>query len=272
MTGFRKPGRREKTKRLQGLHPYQNQSGRKKLYQGRKAGTTLVEMVVTLLVFGIMMTMAVGILSPAAKIFLRMQKLQYARLILDNTVQELRGRTREAVEYVKIYDTCSADTDLTGKMGTGEGKALEFMNTDGYVVLLSTEGCPETDIYLGTEKIEEVKSADVETGRLLERYFVRSGDAEYSYKKDGAFIARAYNKTFADRYYMGNYLDITFSYPSSGPPAADETVRYLEADVRLYSDAEKNELVVQDKVVLDFRYEVKRKDEKTAAEAEDSIE
>lgn len=236
-----------------------------------RAGTTLVEMVVTLLIFGIMMAMAVGIVSPAAKIFLRMQKLQYARLILDNTVQELLGKTRGAAEYVKIYDTCSAGTDLSAKSGAEKGKALEFLDTDGYVVLLSTEGCPDTDIYLGTAKVEDVGQDEVEGGRLLERYFVRNGE-KYNYKRKdgGTFIARAYNKTFADRYYMGNYLDITFSYPSAGPPSDGEAVPYLEAEVSLYNGPEKDEsqLVVKDRVVLDFRYEVKRKDEVTAAEVD----
>ena len=64
-----------------------------RLRRYRKSGTSLVEMVVTLLVFGIMMTMMVGVLSPAAKIFVRIQKLQYAQIILDNTIQELRGMT-----------------------------------------------------------------------------------------------------------------------------------------------------------------------------------
>lgn len=52
----------------------------------RRSGTTLVEMIVTLLLFGIMMTMAIGILSPTAKVFVRIQRLHNAQIILENTV------------------------------------------------------------------------------------------------------------------------------------------------------------------------------------------
>ena len=58
--------------------------GLHRLRRYRKSGISLVEMVVTLLIFSIMMTMMVGVLSPAAKIFIRIQKLQYAQIILDN--------------------------------------------------------------------------------------------------------------------------------------------------------------------------------------------
>ena len=44
---------------------------------------SLVEMIVILLVFGIMMTMMVGILSAATKIYMRIQRLQNAQIILD---------------------------------------------------------------------------------------------------------------------------------------------------------------------------------------------
>lgn len=238
--------------------------GFRRLFKEQKAGTTLVEMVVTLLVFGIMMAMAVGILSPAAKIFLRMQKLQYARLILDNTVQELRGMARGATQYVKIYAVCGADNadSLLMDVGADSGKALEFLDTDGYVVLISADGCPDTDIYLGTEKVGDVKSADVERGRLMERYFVRGEGDAYNYQKnDGTYIARAYNKTFADKYYMENYLDIEFSYGSSD---AEGNIRSLKADVTLYSDRERTQVAAKDSVALDLRYDVKRKDEVTA--------
>ena len=70
-----------------------------------RAGTTLVELVVAMVIFGIMMTMVVGILSPAAKLFLHMEDLQRAEVILDNTVQELYGIAEEATGYVKIYPT-----------------------------------------------------------------------------------------------------------------------------------------------------------------------
>ena len=200
-------------------------------------------MVVTLLVFGIMMTMMVGVLSPAAKIFVRIQKLQYAQIILDNTIQELRGMTRDATGYIKIYEKCGETDRIADQTGAQSGQGLEFVNEDGYVMLISTEGCPDTGIYRGSQLLSTVNPGDVPAGRLFARYYVR--------EKDG--------------YYMGNYLEITFSYPSGTSP--DGKVDYLEAEVRLYSDAEKNEMVVKESVVLDLRYHVNRQDRVTADRA-----
>ena len=114
--------------------------GLQRLRKSRKSGMSLVEMVVTLLIFGIMMTMMVGVLSPAAKIFIRIQKLQYAQIILDNTIQELRGMTRDATGHVKIYEKCGSNDGLADQTGRDFGQGLEFVNEDGYVVLISTEG------------------------------------------------------------------------------------------------------------------------------------
>lgn len=240
---------------------------RKCLKRHRK-GTTLVEMIVTLLLFSILMVMIVGILSPAAKTFVRMQKLQFARLIVDNTIQELQGLTQEAAGYVKIYEHCIAADDVTTMGGKDEGLALEFVNTEGYIVLLSMEGCPKTQIRLGSQDMGEVAEGEITPGRLFVRYYVRDADngEKYYYKKDGNPVVRACSNVFANGYYMGNYIEVTFSYPQSGGsviPAGGD-VDYLEAEVKLYSDSGKTELVIEDSARLDFRYKVKRKDEVTA--------
>lgn len=276
MTGFRGLQRRAEEwlqKRAKGPsgdpRREQDQKERSRKY---RAGTTLVEMIVTLLVFGIMMAMAVGILSPAAKTFLRMQRLQFARLILDNTIQELHSLTRDAVEYVKIYDTCGVGDDLEGKNGASEGRALEFLSTDDVVVLLSTQGCPDTNLHLGTDltmdPIGQVAGSDIQTGRLLERYYVRSeaDNTRYLYKyQAGGHVARAFTTAFADRYYMGNQLEIIFRYQPSeggGGAASGDEVTYIQAEVRLRNDA--GEIVAQDSTALDFRYKAVRRDDPTA--------
>ena len=75
---------------------------------------------------------------------------------------------------------------------------------------------------------------------------------------------------------MGNYLKITFSYPRDGDgniiPSEGAGVDYLVADVALYSDEGLTDLVVQDRVILDFRHSVKRKDDVTAKAAETALE
>lgn len=228
-----------------------------------KAGTTLVEMVVAMLLTSILLTAVVGILSPASKLFVRMQKLQYGQVVLDNTIQELRRMMEDAAGYLKIYDICEKDTQIEEKEGAESGHGLEFMNTEGYVVLISAEGCPDTDIYMGTSKMDTIAADDMKPGRLLARYYaVKTGDHYFYKDKNGRAVARAAQKVFADGYYMGNFLEIDFSYP----PGLNEgdAVRYLEAEVKLYRDEEKQELLVQDHVTLDLRYQAVKKTEVTA--------
>ena len=154
----------------------------------RRSGTTLVEMIVTLLLFGIMMTMAIGILSPAAKVFVRIQRLHNAQIILENTVQELRGLTRSAAGNIKIYDHCGAAADPVGEQGvTGDigGLALEFVNEEGYINLeirnlipLRTErwnpdGClPDimSGIYKENPTVTIIGMQAVRPSALLHRY------------------------------------------------------------------------------------------------------
>lgn len=266
-----------------------------------RAGTTLVEMVVTLLVFSILMSMVVAVLHPATKTFIRMQKLQYAQIILDNTIQELRGMVLEASGsgYVKIYAKCELNgtdqnttTDLTvdsdgNGRGTDKGKALEFVNLDDYVLLISADGFPETHIYMGTTEI--AKEENIEPGRLLVHYYIRSGNNKYLYKEQAAgnlapnYIARAVTTVFADGYnknggsgpvsgyYMGNYLGIEFSYPDETVTDADGNKYYSHINVKvsLYDDPEREHLVVEDTAVLDFRYPIQRLDSVTAEEKPD---
>lgn len=259
-----------------------------KLKNHARAGTTLVEMVVTLLIFSMMMTMAVGILSPAAKMFLRLQQLQHAQALLDNTVQELRDMVSEATGYVKIYDSVSGGTpgdpsagvagspaeSIAGKFGSanGQGQALEFLNPDGYVELISVQGCPATKIYVGEQHIEgnDVKEGDIPPGRLFARYYAKkepnagaSKSFQYWYEdKAGQPVARAVGKTFADGYYMGNYLEIRFSFPAG--VGAGQAVTTLTAEVKLYDGKEKTRLMAQDTVTLDLRYAAVREDGETA--------
>ena len=226
-------------------------------------GTTLVELVVAMLLLGIIMTMIVGILSPAARLFLRMERLQRAQVILDNVILELQGIADNATGYVKIYP--QGQQSPVGATGAGAGGMLEFINPDNYVTLISAEGCQATDILAGGAKIDSVEA--VESGRLLARYYTRDVASQtYQYADaSGSPAARAVAAVFADDYYMGNYLEVTFSYPAG--VSAGGGVACLEADVKLYSDREKNNLVVQESGLLYLRYAAVRKDEVTAGDA-----
>lgn len=227
-----------------------------------KSGMTLVELVVSMLLVAIIMAMVVGILSPAAKIFLRMQRLQYAQQILDNTAAQLRSMAGEATIYVKIYSDGDAENMLAA--GAAEkGPVLEFINPEGYVTLISADGSPAMDLMLENTKIDTAE--EVKKGRLVARYYNITDIAnyKYNYTNDGSFVARAVANIFTDGYYMGNYLEMEFSYPgvADGSP-----VSYMEAKLSLYNneDRQPEHLVAQENVILDFRYAVVRKDSETA--------
>lgn len=231
----------------------------------RKQGTTLVEMIVTLLLISIMLAMAAGTLSSAFKIFLRVQKEQYAQSVLDTTMTQLRSLTKDATQYVKIY---SDGGSPLGQTGTDNGQMLEYVNTEGYAVLLSTSGCPATDLYTANNLTGT--SEAVPSGRLLTRYYRREQDT-YTYQQDGKPVARDLAKVFGDKYYMGNYLGVTFSYADAGAAEGDQ-ITALRAEVTLYSDEARTKAIARDSEILEFRYEVVRNDQVTAVTASQSAD
>lgn len=234
--------------------------------RARSPGTTLAELMVSILMVSILMVMVVGIVAPSFKIFVRMQRMQFAQMILDNTIQELKGQTREATDYVKIYGTAEADgSGVLDAIGSDTGAALEFMNADGYVVLLSADGCPQTAIYRGT--VQTGTADAVDSGQMLLRYYWQRGtqgasDSEYFYQTDGAYSARAVTTSFGSGFYMGNYLTLAFAFPAG--VSDGNTAAYVEVTARLYEEPECINLVAEDTAVLDFRYVIRRKDGKTA--------
>lgn len=264
-----------------------------------RAGTTLTEMVVTLLVFGILMAMVTAVLHPATKTFIRMQKLQYAQIILDNTIQELRGIVLEAsgAGYVKIYPLCgltatggatelTSDNSSANGIGTDQGKGLEFVSLDQYVMLVSADGSPQTDLYVGTTNRVKIGTGErIEPGRLLVRYY-KPQNGMYDYKDitggKTVYVARAVTQVFADShgkdsegpvsgYYMGNYVGLEFSFPEPCKVETDadgehKYYNYVKVKVSLYNDPDRKpeHLVAEDTAVLDFRYPVERRDSVTA--------
>ena len=61
---------------------------------------------------------------------------------------------------------------------------------------------------------------------------------------------------------MGNYLKVTFSF--SDGTMNGEKVSGILATVELYSDSAYQNKVAEDTTVLDFRYDIKCKTDKTA--------
>lgn len=224
-----------------------------------KKGTTLVETMVSLLLITVLLAMAAGALSSAFRIFLRIQKTQYAQSVLDTAMTELRTQTKDATVYVKIY---GSGNEVADREGTDSGAALEFMNKEGYVVLLTTDGCEQTGLYI-TGKLTGT-AEQVGSGELLARYYFPQGGitAGYTYAKGQTPVARAVAAVFGKGFYMGNYLEVTYSFPDGVAEGA--TVDGITATLKLYADEAHTIELASDTELLSFRHRVVRKDAVTA--------
>lgn len=224
-----------------------------------KKGTTLVETMVSLLLITVLLAMAAGALSSAFRIFLRIQKTQYAQSVLDTAMTELRTQTKDATVYVKIY---GSGNEVADRKGTVSGSALEFMNKEGYVVLLTTDGCEQTSLYI-TDKLTGT-AEQVGSGELLARYYFpqRGITVGYTYAKGQTPVARAVAVVFGKGFYMGNYLEVTYSFPDSVADGA--TVDGITATLKLYADEAHTRELASDTELLSFRHRVARKDAVTA--------
>lgn len=224
-----------------------------------KKGTTLVETMVSLLLITVLLAMAAGALSSAFRIFLRIQKTQYAQSVLDTAMTELRTQTKDATVYVKIY---GSGKEVADQAGTDSGAALEFMNKEGYVVLLTTDGCEQTSLYI-TGKLTGT-AEQVGSGELLARYYFPQGGitAGYTYAKGQTPVARAVAAVFGKGFYMGNYLEVTYSFPDGVADGA--TVDGITATLKLYADEAHTKELASDTELLSFRHRVARRNAVTA--------
>lgn len=223
----------------------------------KRSGTTLVEMMVTLFLISIMMAMAASALSAAARIFVRVQKMQYAQSILDTTMTELRALTLNANGYIKIYAENS--DNIVENTGSSSGNTIEFINEDGYAVLISTDGCESTALYINGQNVGTAQQ--VEAGRLLTRYYFYN-NGKYTYTIGSAPVARAVAEVFGEGFYMKNYLEVEYKIPD-GKSAGDK-LENVTATVTLYSDAERTDVIAQDTETLEFRHDVIWKNTVTA--------
>lgn len=154
-----------------------------------RAGTTLVETLVSLLLMSILIGMAARVLSGAYRVYLRLQKTQYAQSILDTAMTEVRDLANDACGYVKLYPNGAQVADQPGKT---IGTAMEFLDSNGYVVLISTDGCEETTLYRGNDLENVIGTQEaLPKGRLLARYYNRKNDGTYLYTDGTKPVARA---------------------------------------------------------------------------------
>ena len=231
-----------------------------------RSGTTLVEMLVTLLLIGIMLSMATATLSSAAKVFLRVQRTQYAQSILDTVMTQMRTIAADASGYVKIYENGQNIADNTGNTS---GNAIEFMNSDSFIELVTTDADSNEEVKIyNSEKKPTGAKEKMNPGQIYTRYYttetLNSSEITYIYSADTYLVARAIEAAYGYGFYMGNYLKITYSVPE-GKQAGD-MIDYVNARVALYSDeacTEENKLA-EDIEPLYFRNPVEFRTAKTA--------
>ena len=230
----------------------------------RREGMTLVELIVSLALLSILMVMVVGVVSPAAKTFARMQQLQFAQLVLDNVEDEIKSQLQDAAGNIKIYNVSNGG-NLVNAPGSDSGAVLEYVNTESYVVLMSADGCKEPTLLQSGQVIGKESAA---AGRLLLRYYWQKAAGseteayKYNYKEGGKFVARAAQQVFADKYYMKSYLKLTFSFPN-GVGEKDE-VDYINVHAELYRDGGRSDLLASEDFIADLRYKATRINDVTA--------
>ncbi len=248
-----------------------------------RSGTTLVELLASLMLLTIVVSMAAVVLHGAYRIYQRIQRTQDAYAIVDTLGTELQDIVGEGCGYVKLY----ADAySISGQIGT-DGKTngsevLEFLDSNGYVMLVSAEGCSETQLYTGTDPKAEAKQngtfAKVEAGQLVVRYYTRENDGRYSYQlSDGTPVARAAAKVYGEGFYMDYRVKVSFRLPENIDTGTDsDTDSNTDSDTgtagktgTILADVsvmEKSgtETIASDTFVLDFRRELKYSDSITA--------
>lgn len=239
----------------------------------KKNGTTLVEMIVTLLLISIMLAMATASLSSASKVFVRVQKTQYAQSILDTLMTEMRGIAENATGYVKIYETTKYPENIAGNSGNSTGNALEFINNEGYVELITTEAQQYKDaatvnVYGADNKLTGATQL-LKPGQLFIRYYVqRDSDSNIKlynyYKGTETLIARAVTPVYGSGFYMGNYVKVQYSVP--GGTNSGDKIDCINVTVSLHSDSSCTEdnKIAEDKETLYFRNPVTYTTEVTA--------
>ena len=148
------------------------------------------------------------------------------------------------------------DEQYGGSKGTNtKGNAIEFMTPEGFVELVSANGCPETEIHIG-DKVTGTADA-VETGQLLTRYYFRnSNTGQYIFTQNGKPIARAVANVFAKGFYMGNYVEVEYSYPANVSDGSK--ISSITAKVTVYSEYDKatkslKNVIATDTEILEFR-------------------
>ena len=240
-----------------------------------RSGTTLVELLASLLLMGIAISMAVVILHGAYRIYQRIQRTQDAYSLVDTIGTELQGIVEDANGYVKLYADADAISGEKGTDGRSAGtETLEFLDANGYAVLMTAEGCSETALYTGNDPTDSAASKGsfeaVPAGQLVVRYYNRQNDGSYYYQKaSGEKLARAAAKVYGEGFYMDYQVKVTFRLPEGTAASSGTKLGSLQAEVSV-SEKNAQEPIASDTFVLEFRRELQYSDSITAKAYEEN--
>ena len=182
----------------------------------QQGGTTLVELIVCAALLCLLITMFAGALHPAAEMSRRLQDMNHAQLIADDLLETIRADLEQAQGYVKCYADGAPDK-IVGATGAAEGAAIEFRTGDGYVILMTAQGCPDTDLRRTasdgaggtTETVTPMQA--IPAGRLLLRYYYSADGTSYTYTRDGKPVAQGLTSAYGSGFYMGFTASLHFA-------------------------------------------------------------
>ena len=215
-----------------------------------QTGTTLVELIVCAALLCLLITMFAGALHPAAEMSRRLQDMNNAQLIADDLLETIRSQLEDAQDYVKCYAD-GGPNSIVGTTGAAEGSAIEFRTGDGYILLLTAQGCDDTDLRRTaddgaggtTEVITPMKA--VPAGRLLLRYYYSADGTGYTYTRDGKPVAQGLTSPYGTGFYMGFTTALHFEIN-----AANHTV-----DVTVTLNRSDGTKLLSDHLLVDLRYQ-----------------
>lgn len=228
-----------------------------------RRGLTLVELLVSMALLGLALTLFAATLSPAARSFQRLETLNDAQIVADDLLETVRSQLEDARGYVKCYDS---GQDLVGKPSAASGTAIEFVDPSGYVAVLNADGCPETTLRRVSSEdggtVETSTAAKIDPGYLAVRYYKNDSNQQYTYQTGrDQYVARAMTALYGRGFYVGLYAGLEFSLEPAAGSAKTVTVT-----VSLYRDAARTDRVFSDQLVVDLRQTPPVKTDITAVE------
>lgn len=163
----------------------------------QRRGVTLTEVMCACFLLAALIEMCAAALGPAAKTVWRLRQVSEAQIVADSILESVRAEVEEAREYVRVYQyDGGGDLEWTDKaVCAGEGMALEFVNNNGCIMLISAGSSVEPAGF----------------GRLQYRYYVTvTEDGGDTVRKEGKPETCTGGAVFPEEFYTGLYLNLRF--------------------------------------------------------------